>query len=464
MAGFDPSIISQIPDMAPNPMGAKKDALTLAGMMDKQQLGALQLREEQRAEKERLAVKDILSREKVDYSSPEGVARTAEKLGRVSPEFATKFMKTAQDYQTGAIEQQLAKLKLADEQQGSIVTAIDSVVPQLDEMAAMVKNGKMTPAALNAATAAMVGPALDNLEQARPDLKTQIDTWRQNRGVFTYQGLKSAEGSTKQGQAFIKQRLEEHKQNTRDEQERLNQQKADQQYEQTNRRLDEQERHDRKIEEAKDPNKPMTGRESQIFMRTVNSASLGIEALKNIVELPAQATTGVFGTGHGPQKGLLESGANALKNKMADDDVKDYTTMIAGLRRNLATIETQGLAPQGTFTESLSAVEFKAGDTNMDKMRKLAEARQIIEYGLLPSLDNPRVPAEQKEALRGMITKLQQAIPFTNSDVTKLRREQRNYPKKTMKEFLEAKGVSFSDNANAAGSADLPPGFTRDTP
>ena len=38
---FDPTVLSQIADYAPNPIKAKSDALSLSDMMDQNQLGKL---------------------------------------------------------------------------------------------------------------------------------------------------------------------------------------------------------------------------------------------------------------------------------------------------------------------------------------------------------------------------------------------------------------------------------------
>lgn len=225
MAGFDPSVIASIGDNGPDPMAAKGQAYTLAGMMDKQQLNRLQLHEAQQDFSDKNKVRDILANEKLDYSSPEGVAKTAEKISRINPDMGMKFMKNAQDYQTGAIEQKRAALQLADEQQGSIVGAIDPIIAQLD--AAKSANPNTTPAQLNAMTKALAGPAIQQLLEARPDLKPQLTKWMQNPDSLTYQGLVSAERMSKQGQAAIKSRLAEHAQETKDKTEGVAQQRAD---------------------------------------------------------------------------------------------------------------------------------------------------------------------------------------------------------------------------------------------
>ncbi len=216
MASFDPSIISQIPDMAPNPMGAKKEAYSLAGLMDQQQLGSLQLKQAQEDQHQKETARNILSQPGVDYSTPEGVTKTAEKLSRAGAgDYAMKFMKQAQDYQTGAIQQKVAALQLADEQQGSIVGALEPVVRQLETME---KSGA-PPAALNASAKALMGPAAQQLMEARPDLKPMIQKMIADPNKISYQQLKAWEVSSKQGRDALKSRLAEYQQQTRDKQE-----------------------------------------------------------------------------------------------------------------------------------------------------------------------------------------------------------------------------------------------------
>src|SRR6266567_3158022 len=129
---FDPSIISAIPDYAGNPIEAREKAVTLKDMMDREQLNSLQLGQKKQEAKENTQVQDILKGS--DYSTPQGLAETAQKVNRVSPRAAMDLLKTGQQYQSGQVQQQLDQLELADKRQGLIVNAIDPIVGQARAM------------------------------------------------------------------------------------------------------------------------------------------------------------------------------------------------------------------------------------------------------------------------------------------------------------------------------------------
>jgi hypothetical protein len=161
-------------------------------------------------------------------------------------------------------------------------------------------------------------------------------------------------------------------------------------------------------------------REATFLQRTVTGAKLGLENIRNIMDLPTGASTGILGIGGSPGHSVLQATRDTLRNQIADDEVQAYNTMLAGLSRNLATIESSGLAPSGQFTGSFDTLAFRAGDTEATKLHKLAEMRQIIEYGMDVAVNNPRINPEQKQYLQTIIDEIRQVVPFTHADVTKL--------------------------------------------
>ena len=74
--------------------------------------------------------------------------------------------------------------------------------------------------------------------------------------------------------------------------------------------------------------------------------------------------------------------------------------------------------PSGTLTNKMGAVVFQPGDTEITKLRKLAEARQIVEEGLSPWLANPRIAPEQKKLISEITDRLSKAVPYTHHDLT----------------------------------------------
>lgn len=115
--------------------------------------------------------------------------------------------------------------------------------------------------------------------------------------------------------------------------------------------------------------------------------------------------------------------------------------MLAGVSRSLATIETAGLAPNGSLSHSMDSIQLREGDTEMTKLRKLAEMRQIIEKGIEPNLSNPRLPQEQKKFIGDLISQVQDAVPYTQHDITELQRRASKNPQMTLQDLMTEKGL-----------------------
>jgi hypothetical protein len=182
----------------------------------------------------------------------------------------------------------------------------------------------------------------------------------------------------------------------------------------------------------------MGNRNEVMFQRVANAGNSAAESIKNIGELPVGASTGWLG-GYRPGTSLLTSVKGVLAQKMNSQDVQDYQTMLAGVSRNLATLETSGLAPGGSLTHSMDALTIGEGDTHMTKLRKMAEMRQIVDTNLQPQLSNPKIPQPQKDMVRGILAKVDEAVPFTHSDITRL--EQSRNPQSTIMDFARGQGL-----------------------
>lgn len=200
----------------------------------------------------------------------------------------------------------------------------------------------------------------------------------------------------------------------------------------------------------------MTGREYMMTSRIVSAADLGSAALQNIMELPIGSNTGTFGVGATPGHSILQSSTDTLRNSLSSKEVQNYNTMITGLTRNLAMIESAGLMPQGSLTESMSAVIGREGDTESNTLHKLAEARQIIETGVKATLNNPRLPPAVAEEMKDTLARLSTAIPFTQHDVTMMDRAAKGGKKMTIQDVVNARGL----NEQAANKTETPMGTT----
>lgn len=186
------------------------------------------------------------------------------------------------------------------------------------------------------------------------------------------------------------------------------------------------------------------GRESVMFQRVASSAKAGLQDLKNISELPVGASTGFLGVGSSPGHSIMASARDALRNKLSSQDVQDYNTMIAGLSRNLSTIETAGLAPNGSITASMDSIMLREGDSGVTKLRKLAQARQIIIRGIETNLANPKLPKEQKELVQQIMDDTAAAVPFTQHDITEMQSRQTKNANVTLMDVAGQKGLGKS--------------------
>jgi hypothetical protein len=178
-----------------------------------------------------------------------------------------------------------------------------------------------------------------------------------------------------------------------------------------------------------------------MFNRVAASANEAVQALKNIAELPVTTSTGWFGSAQ-PGHSLMDSVKGVLAQKVTSQEAQDYKTMIAGVSRSLSTIETAGLAPNGSITHSMDSITLNEGDSQLTKLRKLAETRQIIEKGIEPNLSNPKLAPAQRQLIEKIVSDVQQAIPFTQHDITQL--QQSKNPNATLLDFARKTGLPSS--------------------
>ncbi len=200
-----------------------------------------------------------------------------------------------------------------------------------------------------------------------------------------------------------------------------------------------------------DPNAPVVpgSREAIFHDRMVNSANQVVGDLKNVVELPIGASTGILGVGGSPGKSIFDSAKSTLLNTVASQDVQDYNSILPGLDRNLASIEANGLVPSGTFSDSFSKLALREGDTELTKLAKLAQVRQIVENGMTPSLSSTRITADQKNFIKTMLDDLKKAVPFTRNDIIALRREQEKNPSATLNDLIKRNNPGGKANGAA---------------
>jgi len=175
---------------------------------------------------------------------------------------------------------------------------------------------------------------------------------------------------------------------------------------------------------------------------------------QNLAELPSGASTGYFGGMIGSHQGTTLIGAtkSALANLVSSQGTQDYNLMATGVERNLAAIEAAGLAPQGSLTSSMGTVKIIPGDTELTRLRRMAEIRQIAEKGMEVLLTNPKFPQQMKDGIQKSLTQLQTAIPYTQHDVTML--EQSKNPQATISDVAKLRLQPAAGNGPAPGAVE----------
>ncbi len=187
----------------------------------------------------------------------------------------------------------------------------------------------------------------------------------------------------------------------------------------------------------KENNAPMGSREQVFLGRILSASNQAAKDLSNVVELPMTASSGVFG-GRKQGGGLLDATKEVLANKMTDQDAQTYNALSTGFQRNLAAIESAGLAPNGSLSHQMDSLIFKEGDFNSTKLHKLAQIRQIVEAGLETALANPRMPESQRKHAEDVIASIQESVPFTQKDLLRLDIAQAKNPDATLKDVMES--------------------------
>ena len=181
----------------------------------------------------------------------------------------------------------------------------------------------------------------------------------------------------------------------------------------------------------------MGGRESVFLNRVLTASNQVNKDLQNIVLQPLSASRGIFG-GRSQGKSLFEAAKETLATSMTTQEVQSYNVLATGIQRNLAAIESAGLAPPNSLMHMMDAVVFKEGDTNFTKLQKLAQTRQVVEAGLETILSNPRMAPEQKQHAQQLLDDVRKAVPFSGRDVIKLGTLQQTDPKATLKSVMES--------------------------
>lgn len=191
--------------------------------------------------------------------------------------------------------------------------------------------------------------------------------------------------------------------------------------------------------------------------RILNSVESVAGDLRSLVDRPITSSSGFFGQHHSTTT-IFGAGQAALANALGSQDVQIYNTEIAGLGRSLATIESSGAASGLVGLSGLvnDQVMLKLNDTQMTKLHKFAQVRQIAETGLLQTLNDKRTTPENRALLQDALESIKTSVPFTHLELDKLERDQKANPNKTLYDVmteLKGKEPSAAGEAPAGGSA-----------
>jgi hypothetical protein len=203
---FDPSILSQIPDYAPNPVKAQSDAMALAGQSQGLQMGGLELAEKRQRQQDEAQAREALKG--ADFSSFDSATRALSKV--TSPKIRMDLMAGLQKNQTQKREATLQDMEIADKKLDILAGVLDPVIAQLEPVA---QQG-MSPAMLDAKTKQLVIPAILQLQNDHPDLQPEIQRFLADPNHLTFAGAKSVDQQTKRGSQALKDRIAQMQANT----------------------------------------------------------------------------------------------------------------------------------------------------------------------------------------------------------------------------------------------------------
>lgn len=180
--------------------------------------------------------------------------------------------------------------------------------------------------------------------------------------------------------------------------------------------------------------------EQRFQSRIQVGANSAVKTIKNIVDLPAGASTGLLGVGQSPGQSIFQAGLDNLRNKVSSQEVQSYNSLLTGLDRNLAVVEGAGQIASDALAGSYDTLQLRETDTQLTRLRKLAEMKQTVTAGIEPHLHNMRIPRSQRDFYRMIIDEVNKLIPFDQSDVAAL--EQAENPQQTLGDVIKARGLA----------------------
>jgi len=162
-----------------------------------------------------------------------------------------------------------------------------------------------------------------------------------------------------------------------------------------------------------------------ITQRAVNSLGGVASALETIVELPQGSTTGWLPNLQ-TKDGMFNAIRNQLGRKIAPVDAELMNTTFTGIGRNLAAIESSGLASGLTTlaNQMQQGTYISAGVDDPYKVAmKLADIKRIATENIQPSIDSGLMTDLQAKKAQELVNRIEKIIPYNTRDVAIAYRE-----------------------------------------
>jgi hypothetical protein len=154
-----------------------------------------------------------------------------------------------------------------------------------------------------------------------------------------------------------------------------------------------------------------------IAQRAVNALGGVASAAESIMALPASTTVGVLPNLQ-TKDGMINFMRNSAARSLSSSEAKAMETLFTGITRNLAAIEASGTATGLTgLATQLEKLQPRAGDKAVDVALKMADIRRIATENINPLIDSGLIPAQQASTAKGLVGRIEKAIPFTTEEV-----------------------------------------------
>jgi hypothetical protein len=165
--------------------------------------------------------------------------------------------------------------------------------------------------------------------------------------------------------------------------------------------------------------------QQMMAQRAVNSLGGVASALESLSELPAGTTTGLFPNLQ-TKDGFLNYVRNNIGRKLSTNEAEMMNTIFTGIGRNLASIEASGAATGLTQLANQMQSGLYINEGTDDPYRvgiKLADIRRIATENIRPAIESGLMPAQQAATVEALVKRIEQAIPFTTTDVIRSARQ-----------------------------------------